>query len=71
MKLDTLLLIAAAAFVATMAARTVSTPTPWAHLPACKSEQATQPCYWDARANGNGLGTSFYNEGGKRHYIGD
>lgn len=36
-------------------------------LPACGAEDDTD-CYWDAAAQGNGVGTSFVDVGGTAYY---
>jgi hypothetical protein len=36
----------------------------------CASEDSAN-CYWNAKAQGNGIGRSFVDVGGVAHYIGD
>lgn len=49
--------VAIMGFVAGVCTMHMATP---AHYPACSSEDAPGPCYWDASTRGTPGGTSFY-----------
>lgn len=54
-------LLALAALLAAIAFGAIPRPIDAvATLPACSTEDAPGPCYWDAQARGNGIGTSFW-----------
>lgn len=41
-------------------------------LPRCQTEDSIGPCYWDAKTQGNGNGTSFWvDKDGNVHYLKD
>ena len=60
-------LLASAAVVVALAGCTPATTTPVVTVtrpvfvvPDCMEEDGPGPCFWDAQARGNGLGTSFF-----------